>query len=331
MTDIAKLAGVSKSTVSRALADSPLVNAETKAQIRNLAQKHNYRLNTAARNFRLKETLTIAVMLPSAEQSDWTMSDPFFLDMLGAIAEALEEKGHQLLLPGIKPCSFERISQMMHSQMVDGAILIGQGSQHRQLNELSKEYPAISIWGAVMDGPQYYPTVGTNNELGGYRVTRHLLERGREKLIFIGHRNLPEIKLRFAGFQRALHEAGLDFREEQVLGIFHPDELDKLQNAFKSLRTNNLDFDGVVCATDTQAMTAIRAISHLGMTVPDHCAVVGYDDIAASSYYNPPLTTVHQSRAEGGRKLVENVIATIDGHRPENILLDPLLVVRNSS
>ncbi|MEJ2418111.1 MAG: substrate-binding domain-containing protein [Exilibacterium sp.] len=329
MIDIARMAGVSKSTVSRALSDSPLVNAETKDLILKLAREHNYRLNTAARNFRLKESLTIALLLPAAGDTQWSLSDPFFLELLSAIAEAVDEHGHQLLLSRITSQSGNWIRDFINSRTADGVILIGQGSEHEMINEITKQFRAVSVWGAKVDDDQNYPIVGSDNELGGYRATRHLIDEGRNKIAFIGYDELPEISLRHQGYQRALRESDIAI-DEKLLRVARHSE-DAGYYATKRLIEEKIPFDAIFSVSDLFAMAAIRALQEEGLKVPDDIAVVGYDNISVSAYYNPPLSSIHQNRILGGKILVDNLLVAMDGGKPGFITLDPELVVRKSS
>ena len=329
MADIADLAGVSKSTVSRALADSPLVNQKTKDLIVKIAKEKNYRLNAAARNFRLKESLTIAVLLPSAKGADWRLSDPFFLELLGAIAEAVDDHGHQLLLSRTSPQEGQWIEEFINKRVADGVILIGQGSQHEAINRLAESYRAISVWGAKISDDQSYPVVGSDNHLGGVRATQYLLEKGRKKVVFLGYRDLPEIEARFTGYKDALAEQGIDIDDNLVI----PEKLDggSVYSAVHDLISAGISFDAIFAVSDVHAMSAIRALQKHQLTVPGDVSVVGYDDIALASAYNPPLTTIHQNRSVGGKILVDNLLEALEGHKPEAISLNPELIIRESA
>ena len=329
MSDLAKMAGVSKSTVSRALAGSDLVNKETRAHIQKLAAEHNYRVNTNARNFFLQNCLTIAVLLPSANRGDWRISDPFFLELLGGIAEAVNEKGHQLLLAKTHPQTGNWIKEFIDAHTTDGVILIGQGAQHDKINEIAEHFNALSVWGAKVDEYQRYPTVGSDNELGGYKATRHLLEQGRRRIAFLGYTTLPEISLRHAGYRRALREADIAADDSLQRPARHSKSAGYLST--QKLIEEGVDFDAIFAVSDLFAMAAITALQERGIRVPEDVAVVGYDDVAISAFYNPPLTSVRQDRSEGGRLLVENLLAAIDGEAPPCRLLDTELIVRKSS
>lgn len=329
MSDIAKIAGVSKSTVSRALADSPLVNDETKNIIKRIASKHNYRVNVAARNFRSKESLRVAVLLPGADHADWSTSDPFFLELIAEIATALDSHGHQLLLTRTTPQPVAWIDEFVRSRQAEGVILIGQGSEHGAINRLAKNFRAISVWGTKVDEHQDYPVVGTNNVLGGQRATGHLLDSGRRRIVFLGKRVTPEIEQRLAGYHLAHDAAGVTVDPELVPDA--PSEQDDTHLAITSLLKSKIPFDAVFAVSDTMAIRAIRLLQERGITVPGDVAVVGYDDINLARYFTPSLTTIHQNRSVGAKILVDNLLEALDGRNPEQIMLDPHLLVRESS
>lgn len=329
MADLARLAGVSKSTVSRALADSPVVNARTKERIRKLARQHNYRLNTAARNFRLKETLTIGVIIPEAYQHDWRISDPFFLELLGGIADAVEEKGHRLLLAKMNAQSGDWIEQFVKTRTTDGLILIGQGSQHDSIEAIATYYRPIVVWGAQVNDEQHYITVGSDNKLGGYLATAHLIEQGRKRVAFIGNSAPPEAKLRFKGYLQALEEHGISFDPSLL-----QETAEKRNTGYASvmkLLGENIEFDGIFATSDMYAIGAMKALREAGITVPQDVGVVGYDDIDIAAYYHPSLTSIHQDRHDGGSQLIECLLNRIEGKPVEPIVLDTRLIIRESS
>jgi len=329
MSDIAEIAGVSKSTVSRALADSPLVNEKTKNIIKSIASEHNYRVNVAARNFRVKESLRVAVLLPAADDADWSTSDPFFLELIADLAVALDDHGHQLLLTRTTPQPVEWIEDFVHSHQADGVILIGQGSQHAAINRLAERYRAVSVWGTKMDEDQAYPVVGTDNVLGGERATQHLLETGRRRIVFLGHKETPEVEQRLAGYRRAHAEAGVDV--DHALVPDYPESQGDAHQAIEALVDSKTPFDAVFAISDSIAIRVIRWLHGRGIKVPDDVAVVGYDDIQLASYVTPSLTTIRQNRSVGAKILVDNLLEALDGHNPEKIVLDPQLIIRESS
>lgn len=328
MADLARLAGVSKSTVSRALADSPLVNEQTKARIRALAETHNYRLNQAARNFRLKESLTFGVLIPSARHADWRISDPFFLEIVGGIADAMTDRGHELLLARARAQSGDWIRDFVDARRTDGLILLGQGVEHAEINAIAARYQRLVVWGAPFPD-QTYTTVGSDNEQGGYVATRHLIEQGRRRIAYIGNTSLPEANLRYKGYRRALEEFDIDF-DERLLRV--PDNtFDAGYDAAEALLRSKVEFDGLFAFSDIYAIEAIRAFREADVRVPGDVGVVGYDDLEIAAYYHPSLTSIHQDRQEGGRLLVDSLLGRINGEPAAAKFLPAPIVIRESS
>lgn len=328
MSDLAAMAGVSKSTVSRALQNSELINKETRDKIQALAKEHNYRLNTQARNFRLKEALTIAVVIPSAEHAQWQRSDPFFLELLGAISESLMEKGHQMLLSRLTLSLENSMAVGLGNINCDGVIVIGQSVIHEQLNELAKAHLPIVVWGAKLDD-QSYCTVGGDNLRGGVQATQHLIEQGCRKIAVIGNWEVPEGKLRYLGYLQALKKAGL--KRNAVLEIPVAAKKDEGYSETLKLLSSGVEFDGIFTLSDAIAMTAISVLDEHGFAVPSDVAVVGYDDISLARYYTPSLSSIHQDREIGGRLLVEKLLQIIDGQEAPSFILPTNIVIRNSS
>lgn len=328
MADIAALAGVAKSTVSRALADSPLIPQETRERIQAIAHAHNYRLNRKARNFRTKESLTVAVLIPDSEQQDWRLSDPFFLELLGSIADTLSEHRHELLLAQTSMQSADWVIGHIRRGTCDGVILVGQGTRHAEINAMADESAPFVVWGGRLDD-QRYVTVGSDNRLGGEIATRHLIEAGRRRIAFLGDRNQPEVTLRYEGFVAAHAAKGL-----QVDPLLEARACFSGPRAFQTIQAflaQEPDIDAIFAASDVIAMAAARALGERGKRMPQDVAIVGYDDISLSAFYNPPLSTIRQDCREGGRALVTSLLEMIDGDKPEPTVLAPELIVRASS
>ncbi len=328
MDDVARLAGVSKSTVSRALADSPLVNEETKKKIRALATSHNYIIDQRARNFRLRQTHAITVAIPLMHDADQHISDPFFLDLLGHIADALTEKGYDLLLSKAVPAEPDWLSKLVATRRTDGLILMGQSTQHDAINRLAMEYRPLVVWGAAMPG-QNYTTVGSDNRTGGRQATQHLLESGRRRIAFLGDRALPEIADRYQGYVDALNAAGLAASDDLLVTVHFAS--DAAYHGMRAFLSRGADIDAVIAGSDVIAMSAIRALNESGRQVPQDVAVVGYDDIALAAYVEPPLTTVRQDTVKAANLLVDRLLARIHGETAQSTTIAPELIVRRSS
>ena len=328
LQDLADLAGVSRATASRALNDNPKISAKTRERLKALARKHGYSINRQARDFRLRRTSVISVVFMLDIRSQQHMSDPFFLDMLGGIADCLAEHDYDLLLAH---APIENILELKGSRVIrqsDGVIFIGQEQQHEQLNELSEEESHIVVWGYPLPDKNYV-VVGTDNVGGGYKATSHLLELGRRKIAFFGNTDNPENAARFDGYQKALLE--YDLEPDPKLKVDVPFEMHHAREAVIDFMESEAKLDAVVCISDVLALATISTFQELGVQVPEDVAVVGYDDIGLAAYSNPPLTTIRQYIHQGGRMLVESVLGLINGEEVTDTMLSSELVVRKSS
>lgn len=328
LQDLADLAGVSRATVSRALNDSPLVNEKTKAKLRKLAEKHAYQINRRARDFRLQKTSVISVVFMLDSESKQHMSDPFFLAMLGAVADSLAEHDYDLLLAHAPITDVRDLSQSRVLRQSDGTIFIGQGKQHAQLNELARREARIVVWGYPVPD-KHYAVVGSDNVGGGYQATRHLLDAGRRRIAFFGDTDNPETAARYAGYCKALGEFGLPI--DPALQVAVPFDIESAQRSVLAALESMPEIDAVACVSDVMALATISTLQERGLSVPGDVAVTGYDDIALAAYSNPPLTTVSQNIEMAGRVLVESLLRLIGGQQIDDTILESRLVVRRSS
>lgn len=328
MSDLARIAGVSKSTVSRALADSELVNPETRQMIKELAKKHGYRMDTRARNFRLKNILTIGVLLPSNGTDKWLATNPFSLEMLGALTDELELRGHELLLAKHSNSDPSWIKDFVANRSVDGIIVLGQSLYHDILNEIAEEYHHLVIWGATIPG-QNYVSVGSDNYLGGQLAAKHLLERGRKNFVFLGNRNCPETTLRFEGFRDQLVKTAPKF--DPTLLDCSENQSDTAIRLVSQFIDDGHPVDGLFASSDILAISAIKAMHSKNLSIPEHVSVVGYDNISLASFLNPPLTSIAQDREVAGKLLVDKLFNLIERKPTQSELIPTELIVRDSS
>src|SRR5450830_1599069 len=223
MADIARLAGVSTSTVSRALSGSSLVNEETRARILELARSLKYSINIGAQNLRLKQNRTVGVVVPFDTQTRQHLSDPFFLSMLGSLADALTEQGFDMLVTRVDA---------------------------EQLDQLAARRVPIVVWGAQLP-QQLYTTIGGDNVAGGHMATAHLLAGGRRRIAFFGDTKLPEVAQRYRGYCQALAEHGLAIDAQLCVSVsFLPQGGDE---AVRELTARGVPFDAVLACSDLLA------------------------------------------------------------------------------
>ena len=328
MADIARIAGVSRATVSRALNGSKLLSPETRERIVDLARSMNYSINVAAQNLRLKQNRTIAVIVPFDPGTRQHLSDPFFLSLIGSIADALTARGLEMLLSRADVSSLETATQCVATGRASGIVLIGQWHLHDHLNELARRAIPFVVWGAHVAN-QAYATVGGDNPRGGELATAHLLRSGAKRVVFLGDTGLPEIAERFQGYRQAHERAGV--KPIARLCRNTPFVQARIVADTEDLVNSGVRFDAIFAASDLMAMTAIGTLRRLGRRVPDDILVVGYDDIPLSSFFHPALSTVRQPIEIAGEQLVESLLEQLAGHAPASRQLATELIVRESS
>jgi DNA-binding LacI/PurR family transcriptional regulator len=330
--DIAFHAGVSQSTVSRALAGSPLVSEDTRRKIQAIAEQLNYQVDKNASCLRRQESGTLALLLFEDPTSDDSQINPFFLSMLGSITRACARQGYDLLV------SFQQLTDDWHayyqdSHKADGLILLGYGDYlvaRSKLQKLVEQQTHFVRWGAVVEG-QPGVSVGCDNLQGGRAITEHLLGLGRRRIAFLGHASphRPEFYDRYRGHCEALRAAGLE--PDPALQV---DAVDSTEHtgcrALHELRTRGVEFDAVFAASDLIAIGAIHALHDAGIDVPGQVSVVGFDDVPMATYANPALTTVLQDTKRAGEILVERVLQQIRGEPAESAMLPAQVIVRRS-
>lgn len=328
MADIARLAGVSVSTVSRALAGSALVNAETRGRIAELARSLNYSINIGAQNLRLGHNNTVAVIVPYDPHTRQHLSDPFFLSLIGSVADALTERGHDMLLTRVDADRLDQAAQVFHTGRAMGIVLVGQWHHHDQLNSMAVQGVPFVVWGAQLP-QQLYATVGGDNLAGGRLATAHLLAGGAKRVLFMGDPALPEIGQRREGWLAAHADVGL--APDAALSRAVPFVTERIQQEIATVLQQGLAFDALFAASDLMAMTAVSALRQRGVRVPEDVRVVGYDDIALAEHFHPPLSTVRQPIADAGQALVQSLLSQLAGERCRSVQLATTLVVRDSS
>jgi DNA-binding LacI/PurR family transcriptional regulator len=257
------------------------------------------------------------------------MSDPFFLDMLGGIADALAEHNYDLLLAH---APVEDVAELGNSRIMkqsDGTIFIGQGEQHDELNAVAKGGTRMVVWGYPVQDKNYV-VVGGDNMEGGYKATKHVLDLGRRKVAFFGSTQNPENAARYEGYMTALREYGIEPDAGRKVDV--PFEMHRAREVIIEVLESGVEFDAVVCISDVMALATISTLQEVGVDVPKDVAVVGYDDISLAAYGNPPLTTIRQNIRHAGRILVESVLGQIRGeHVPDTTLASELVVRKSSS
>ncbi len=330
--DIAYRAGVSQPTVSRALRGDTSVSAATRERIESIARELNYAVDRNASSLRTQRSDTIALLIFEDPTPDDSMINPFFVAMLGSITRACARQGLDLLV------SFQRMEDDWHqryhdSHRADGLILLGYGDYRQyeeRLEQLKEQGTSYARWGSVSSDAGG-STIGSDNFGAGRLAGEHLLERGRRKVAFLGRvdDNAPEFAQRYRGMVAALEEAGIPPDHALQSDAITTEKAGRA--AMSALIAEGKPFDAVFAASDLIAIGAMQVLAENGYSVPDDVAVIGFDNIAAASLTTPPLTTIMQDVQGAGQRLVDMLLAQIEGGERPDPRLETRLIVRGST
>lgn len=327
ITELASLAGVSPGTVSRALAGKALVNPQTRDRIQTLAREHGFRLNQMASRLRTQRTRAIGIVFPLGRETRQHISDPFFMNLFGYLADELTESGHDIMLSRIIPGDPEWLDRIVDSGMLDGALVIGQSDQSAVIDAVAERYLPLVVWGAHRPN-QVHCTIGVDNRLGGRLAAQRLIAIGKTRLAFLGETRGPEIADRLAGVRDAIGS-----RTDITLRVL-PTPLSSeavAEMVASQLAELGDDIDGIFAASDIIAMMVLRVLHERGRSVPRAIAVVGFDDLPLAECTVPQLTTVRQDVATGARAMVGALMQRIAGVAAPSTILRPDLIIRESA
>jgi DNA-binding LacI/PurR family transcriptional regulator len=326
MDDIARLANVSKPTVSRVLNNSPLVNAETRERVLKVARDHGYAVNRNAQKLRQARTDTVAVVLDFGSHRAGRIADPFIFELLAGVSEALSVRNQDLLLspPGLSDA--KSYTDLVNSRVADGFIFLGQGDREPMLRQLARAEVPFVVWGAV-DPAEPYCAVGSDNQLGGRLAGELFLKRGARRWLFVGNTDHAEIRMRYDGLRAAAAvDPGVTVEQ---LSVEHMAYVSTYDRAAAWVRDNPAP-DAVLAFSDTAAMAIIAAFREAGLNAPDDYALCGYNNIPPAADFTPSITTIEQETHLAGAILVEKLMQLVEGGRTKSTLLPTRLIVRQT-
>ncbi len=323
--DIARIARVSHSTVSRALRESPLVNPDTAERIRRIAAESGFRTSAVARSLATSRTSTIGVVVTS-------IADPFVAEVVGGIEDEANAHNYSVFLANCNadPGRELKVVQSFEDRRVDGIVVTASrvGALYGSLLErmripivlLNNQHPS-----------KFAHSVRIENFEASRAAVGHLIGLGHRRLAYIGDRfGYGSDSERFSGYRAALDEADVPFRPDFVV---HGDgKVEGGIHAMKSLLAAPELPTGVFCYNDVTAIGALKAIRLQGLKVPDDISLVGFDDLPLALYMDPPLTTVRQPKHEMGRMAMEVLLKLMAGSAADqDLAVAGALIVRQST
>ncbi len=328
IADIAKIAGVSKSTVSRALSDSPLISLETRERIKKIAQEHQFRIHASAKRLSTQRSNTLA-FVTQASCATFSVEDLFSLEVLGSITQATAKHHYDLLMINAEPDNKTWIEDYYDSGRVDGFIIMTSVHKSKHIKQLLDHGAPFITWGNPLP-EENFNSVSGDDFNGGKLAVEHLMYRGRKNIGFIGGpAEEVEVKLRFKGYSHALRQAGIEIFPQWITYGDYTSQSG--ERAVERLLTSVKDLDAVFVNSDMMAIGVLRKLRALGVKVPQDIAVAGYDDVSYAQFSTPPLTTIRQNIPEIGNQLVANLIQYLQNGIVNHVTMPVELVVRESS
>jgi DNA-binding LacI/PurR family transcriptional regulator len=331
IADIARICCVSKSTVSRALNDSPLISNETKDRIHAVANEHHFQINIPARRLSLQRSRTIAFVVNAHQTKDvFSLADLFVLEILGAISSTLSICHYDLLLANVDPHDPDWPHQYLDTGRVDGFILLTSTRKQYHIQTLVEMEAPFIVWNNVCLPDGSYCSVSSDNFSGGKQAAEHLLQTGHRQIGYVGGPEYEyEAQRRYDGYAAALQENGLTV--DPALVTYGHWSSDSAARQMQQLLERAPDLDAVFANSDMMAVGAINVLRENGRRVPQDVAVVGYDDLSIAKISSPPLTTISQNLPLVGQLLAQNLIQNIETGLITTVTIPAELVIRESS
>lgn len=326
--DVAKMAGVSTTTVSHVINKTRFVAKETEEAVMQAIKSLKYSPSAVARSLKVNTTKSIGMIVTTSES-------PYFAEIIHAVEDHCYRQGYSLFLCNTQndPEKIKNHVEMLTKKRVDGLLVMcSEYTQHSLdvLSSFSSVPMVVMDWGPNTDTD----IIEDNSFTGGYLATKHLIDCGHKEIgLIAGELDKTTARTRYEGFVKAMNEANLSIHENWIMeGFFEPEDGYECMN--KILVQDNLP-TAVFCCNDVMALGAISAITEKGLRVPDDISIIGYDNIHSSRFYAPPLTTIHQSKSRLGAQAVNLLFERIankdnNNHEKHRIAIHPELVLRKS-
>ena len=329
--EVAKLAGVSRSTVSFVLNGVAKANisAATQARVLDAAHSLGYVPAAAGRTLASGRTRTLGLFICHAGH---LQVDAFIPGALYGLNEVSQKNGFKVIVEAVPdPARPDAYLELVRAKQVDGLVVLNPRRGDEELSRLTKENVPLVIMGAS-ELPQAYTVSTADNAAPAEQLTEHLIKLGHTRVAHISYGGLEYqgADERFRGYRRALEKAGLPY--DPALLREGDYSAESGFTAMTSLLEANTEFTAVFASNDTVALGAMAALRQRGLRIPENVAVVGYDDIPLAAYAAPPLTTVRSPAREHGRLAGEMLIKLIRGEPVEKVevQLGLELIVRES-
>ena len=328
LKDIARHAGVSVMTVSKALRDEPDVSAATKARIKSLAQQMGYVPDSSAQGLRTRTTKLFGLVIPST-------TNPIFARVVFAIEERAHELGYDILLAHTHnlPAREEVCIRRLLSRRVDGLFISPvyrfEAEARIYQEVLARQIPTVLI-GPPAPFCKSFLSVEIDEQVASYTATQHLLKLGHKRIAYLtGPPTAPWAHERFEGYRRALREAGLDVDDKLVFQA--GSTIEEGTKAALQMLNESCGATAVQAVNDLVAIGCADALFAKGLQIPEDISLVGFGNILTAEYFRVPLTTIRQPKYRLGMAAVDAMVNLLKGQRVETKRLPAELIERKST
>jgi len=306
INDIARLAGVSKSTVSKALNNRPDVGEGTKRKVLEIAKNVNFTPHAFGKALKKKTSENIGVLFCRDLHS--LSGNPFYSRVLEGVEAELALNNYNLLLQIINESTPDKLPKMIRERLVDGLILVGTFRDNHLQRILDSQLKVVLIDPNVQRSE--YSQVLIDNEHGAFQATKYLIDRGHKRIGFIsGDLSRVSFQHRYNGYIKALKSQNIEVDENMICTGGLENGYDLVNCLF---RKNN--FTAIFFANDINALFGYKAIHEMNLRIPDDISIIGFDDIDLSKLASPPLTTVRVYKEELGSIAVRTLLRVIQNH-----------------
>lgn len=301
--DVARLAGVSVATVSRALSNPEKVSDESLEKVHNAIAQVGYRPNMLARNFRSARAFAVVVLVPD-------IANPFYSLFIRALEDRAQQKGYAVLLGdtrGTPEREMEYIRRV-ETRLADGIVQLRPSSEKSQ-NNIPSDIPCVNACGCEFTTG---PSIRIDNRAAAKTMVNYLISLGHKRIgVISGLKDNPHAIDRLEGYKEALAEAGIPFERDLIAeGDF---TMWSGLNAAFQFCNMKVRPTAVFSMNDEMAIGAMQTLKNQGIRIPEDMSVTGFDDIAYSKYSDPSLTTISQPAEEMGKMAMDMLLKVIEG------------------
>lgn len=327
--EVAKLAYVSRSVVSRVLNNHSNVSDEARERVMKVVEEYNYRPSSVARGLATNHSYEIGILAP--RRCDEALANGFWSLLHLGIFEECIQQGYFVSMSPISTELGEEVEEhVLDNKRLDGFILLTQEVTDIVANKLIERETPLVLVGHGPDNTNLN-SVDVDNFSGAYKATNHLIQLGHRQIgIMLASLKMQESADRLAGYKKALKEADLPICDDYIsIGDYSQKHgFDSMQQWIKMEQNITATF----CTSDTLAMGALSALNKAEISVPDEMALVGFDDLPFAQYTIPPLTTIRQPISEKGRRAADMLINQIENKKGKIVHenLEPELIIRKS-